>query len=121
MLGLSGDYAPPSRFVRAVAFSTTAIAECNAQRGVYQVFHLLNNFDIPVGLARTVHEGHIYADYTLLTTARDPKNLRFYYKTYEDQSIKMVDLNKMDKNGTKIKKVATASQQNYEDVNAKLK
>jgi len=33
----------------------------------------------------------------------------------------MVDLNKMDKNGTKIKKVATASQQNYEDVNAKLK
>jgi len=121
MLGLPGDYAPPSRFVRAVAFSATAIPEKNAQRGVYQLFHLLNNFDIPVGLARTVHEGHIYSDYTMLTTARDPKNLRFYYKTYEDQTIKMVDLNKMDKNGTKIKKVSTASQQNYEDVNAKLK
>ncbi len=84
MLGLPGDYTPPSRFIRAVAFSATAIPEKNALRGVYQVFHLLNNFDIPVGIARTIHDGVTYSDYTMLTTVRDPKNLRFFYKTYED-------------------------------------
>jgi len=121
MLGLPGDYTPPSRFVRAVAFSSTAIPEKNAQRGVYQVFHLLNNFDIPVGLARTVHNGHIYSDYTMLTTARDSKNLRFYYKTYEDQTIKMVDITKMNKNGKTIKRLTTNAKQNHLDVTQKLK
>jgi len=121
MMGLPGDYTPPARFVRAVAFSATAIPEKNAQRGVYQVFHLLNNFDIPVGLARETNKGVIYSDYTMITTVRDSKNLRFYYKTYEDQTIKMVDLNKMDKNGKKIKILSTESKQTYVDVSSKLK
>jgi len=120
MLGLPGDYAPPARFIRAVAFSATAIPETSATRGVYQVFHLLNNFDIPVGLARTVHNGVIYSDYTMLTTARDPKNLRFYYKTYEDQTIRMVDLNSVDKDAKNIKILSTATEQNYVDMSKKL-
>ena len=121
MLGLPGDYTPPSRFVRAVAFSATAIPEKNAQRGVYQVFHLLNNFDIPVGIARTVHDGVTYSDYTMLTTVRDTQNLKFYYTTYEDQTIKMLDLNRIDKNAKEIKILSTESKQNYVDVSSKLK
>jgi len=121
MLGLPGDYTPPSRFIRAVAFSVTAIPEENAQRGVYQVFHLLNNFDIPVGLARTVHKGHIYSDYTMLTTVRDSKNLRFYYKTYENQNIMMVDLKQIDKDAKMIKLLSTAGSQQHTDVSKKLK
>ena len=121
MLGLPGDYTPPSRFVRAVAFSATAIPEKNAQMGVYQVFHLLNNFDIPVGLARETKNDVIYSDYTMITSLRDSKNLNFYYKTYNDQTIKMVDLNKMDKNGKKIKILSTVSKQTHIDVSSKLK
>ena len=121
MLGLPGDFTPPSRFVNAVAFSATAIAEKNAEQGVYQVFHLLNNFDIPVGIARTVHKGVIYSDYTMLTTVRDSKNLRFYYKTYEDQTIKMLDLKQMDKNAKKIIRLTTKSNQTFVDVSKKLK
>ncbi|HIP19939.1 MAG TPA: choloylglycine hydrolase family protein [Sulfurimonas sp.] len=121
MLGLPGDYTPPSRFVRAVAFSATAIPEKNAQQGVYQVFHLLNNFDIPVGIARTVHKGVIYSDYTMLTTVRDSQNLKFYYTTYEDQTIKMLDLNEVDKNAKEIKILSTESKQHYVDVSSKLK
>ena len=120
MLGLPGDYTPPSRFVRAVAFSATAIPEKNALRGVYQVFHLLNNFDIPVGIARTVHKGVIYSDYTMLTTVRDAQNLRFFYTTYEDQRIKMLDLNKINKNEKAIKIFSTKSTQTYIDISKKL-
>ncbi len=92
MLGLPGDFTPPSRFVRATVFSATAIPEKNAEKGIQQVFHILNNFDIPVGAAREVHDGVIFSDYTMLTVARDSKNIRFYYNTYDDQTLRMVDL-----------------------------
>jgi len=121
MLGLPGDFTPPSRFVRAVAYSATAIPEKNAQRGVYQVFHLLNNFDIPVGIARETHKGVIYSDYTMLTTVRDSKNLKFYYRTYEDQTIKMIDLNDINKNSNIITKFFTSAKQTFIDVSKKLK
>jgi choloylglycine hydrolase len=121
MLGLPGDFTPPSRFVRAVIFSATAIPEKNAQRGVYQVFHILNNFDIPVGVARTVNKGVIYSDYTMITSVRDSRNLRFYYKTYEDQNIKMIDLNEIKKNDTKIRVLLTDEKQTFIDVSKKLK
>lgn len=121
MLGLPGDYTPPSRFVRAVSFSATAIPEKNALQGVYQVFHLLNNFDIPVGLARTVVKDKIYSDYTMITAVRDSKNLRYYYKTYEDQNIKMLDLKEMNKNDTKIRVLLTDEKQTFIDVSKKLK
>jgi penicillin V acylase-like amidase (Ntn superfamily) len=30
----------------------------------------------------------IHTDYTMLTTARDPQSLRYYYKSYDDQTIR---------------------------------
>lgn len=121
MLGLPGDFTPPSRFVRAVAFTASAIPETNAERGINQVFHILNNFDIPVGSARTTHDGVIHSDYTMLTTGRDSKNMKYYFKTYEDQTIRMVDLKKFDLDGKTIKKITTASKQPIEEVSTKLK
>ena len=52
MLGLPGDFTPPSRFIRAVAFSQSAVPVATAEEGVLQAFHLLNQFDIPKGAAR---------------------------------------------------------------------
>ncbi|MFK5921935.1 MAG: choloylglycine hydrolase family protein [Verrucomicrobiota bacterium] len=121
MLGIPGDFTPPSRFVRAVAFSASAIPEKDAQSGIKQVFHILNNFDIPVGAARTTHDGVVHSDYTMFTSARDTKNLRYYYKTYEDQSIRMVDLNKFDLDAKKIKFITTDSEQPIIEVSNKLK
>lgn len=53
MLGLPGDLTPPSRFVRAAVFSATAIPSKTAGEAVFQLFHILNNFDIPVGVRET--------------------------------------------------------------------
>ena len=116
MLGLPGDFTPPSRFVRAAVFSATAIPEKNAEKGIQQVFHILNNFDIPVGAAREVKDGVIYSDYTMLTVGRDPKNLRYFYNTYDDQTLRMIDLSRFDFNGKAIRKISAKSTQPIVDV-----
>jgi choloylglycine hydrolase len=92
MHGLPGDFTPPSRFVRAVAFSQAAIASDTAQGSVLQAFHILNNFDIPLGSVRQMMGGAPIAEFTAWTSASDLKNLRWHFRTYNDQSIRSIDL-----------------------------
>lgn len=121
MLGLPGDFTPPSRFVRAAVFSATAIPSDNAAQGIEQVFHILNNFDIPVGVAREEDNGVLHTDYTMVTTARDPQSLRYYYKTYDDQTIRMVDLTKFDRDGKTIRLLSTKGTQPIVDMTDQVK
>lgn len=121
MWGLPGDFSPPSRFVRAALFSANAIPSDNAAEGIDHVFHILNNFDLPKGIARTNEDGTISADYTQMTTGRDPQNLRFYYRTYDDQTIRMVDMKQLDLDAKEIRKFATASDQPIVDMTSQLK
>ncbi len=48
LVGLPGDYTPPSRLVRAVAFSQAAVQLPTAAETVPQVAHIMNAFDIPL-------------------------------------------------------------------------
>lgn len=121
MAGLPGDFSPPSRFVRAAIFSGTAIPPDNAEDGVLKAFHILNQFDIPVGISREKGNGVVYTDYTLITCVRDPQALRYFFKTYEDQTIKMVDLKKFDLNASGIKQLSTSGKQTYVDISNQLK
>jgi choloylglycine hydrolase len=109
--GLPGDFTSPSRFVRAAVFSSSAIPEMNAKQTVLQMFHILNQFDIPIGSIRTESDGKIYTDYTQVTVVRDPQNLNYYFKTYDDQSIRMIDLKTFAMNGNEIKIINTESKQ----------
>ncbi len=99
MLGLPGDFTPPSRFVRAVAFSQSVFKPKTGEDAIIEAFHVLNQFDIPKGAARE-HEkdehGNILADYTIWTSASDLKAKRFYFRTYDSSQIRMVDLMKMN-------------------------
>jgi choloylglycine hydrolase len=122
MHGLPGDFTPPSRFVRAAVFSATAVPSPNAEEGIFQLFHILNNFDIPVGVSREKDDkGQIHTDYTMLTVARDPQNLRYYWRTYNDQNLKMVDLKKFDLTAKNIKRASTEGQQRVTDMTTTLK
>lgn len=99
MLGLPGDFTPPSRFVRAVAFSQSVLPSKTGDEAVLEVFHILNNFDIPKGSTRDGQKdasGNIEADYTLWTSVTDLKTKRFYFRTYQNSQIRMVDLMKMN-------------------------
>jgi choloylglycine hydrolase len=92
MLGLPGDFTPPSRFVRAVAFSQSAVPNKTADDAVLSIFHILNQFDIPEGSVVNAAVGQPVAEITEWTSVADLKNLRWYFRTHEDQSIHMVDL-----------------------------
>ncbi len=116
MLGLPGDFTPPSRFVRATVFSSTATPAKDSSAGIFSGFHILNNFDIPVGAVRAESDGKTEADRTLLTTMRDPEKLRMYFKTYDDQTVRMVDLNKFDLDAKEVKKLSTKGEQTVIDM-----
>lgn len=96
-LGIPGDVTPPSRFVRAAFFQTTAPKQATAAGTVRQAFQILNNFDIPVGIEFPA--GEVHADIpsaTQWTTATDMTNKVIYYRTMYDSSIRSIDLNKID-------------------------
>lgn len=98
MLGMPGDFTPPSRFVRAVAYSTSVLPAKTGDEAVLQAFHILNNFDIPKGSLREDQKdahGNVIADYTLWTSASDLKARRFYFRTHENSQIRSIDLMKM--------------------------
>lgn len=120
MVGMPGDFTPPSRFVRAAIFSVTAMPSNSSDEGVYQVFHILNQFDIPVGASREKSQGIIYNDSTLITAVRNPQSLKYYFKTYEDQLIKVVDLSKFDFNAREIKRASTSGKEKAIDITASL-
>ena len=90
--GLPGDFTPPSRFVRAAIFSQAAVPNASAEDAVFAAFHILNQFDIPKGSVITGAVGEPSAEITEWTAVSDLKNLRWYFRTHEDQSIRMVDV-----------------------------
>ncbi len=121
MLGLPGDFTPPARFVKAAVYCSTAIPSETTFDAINQVFHILNNFDIPKGVSREISDGVIYPDYTQLTCARDPQNLKYYYKTYNDQTIKEIDLKAFDVNAKDILILSTESTQTVKNITKDLK
>src|SRR5262249_23549097 len=92
LLGLPGDFTPPSRFVRAVVYSQSAAPNATADDAVLSAFHILNQFDIPKGAVMNSAIGQPVAEITEWTSVADLKNLRWYFRTFTDQSIHMVDL-----------------------------
>ena len=121
MLGLPGDFTPPSRFVRAVAFSKSALPVETARDGVLQAFHILNQFDIPKGAARGIEHGKEVADYTLWTSAADLKNLRYYFRTFDNSRIRMVDLKAVDFDAKEIRTISMKGEEQIEDVTSTAK
>lgn len=97
MLGLPGDVTPPSRFVRAAFYQSTAPRQDTAEETVLQCFQILNNFDIPVGVEYPA--GQIPSDIpsaTQWTSATDVKNRVIYYRTMYNSAIRSIDLKQID-------------------------
>lgn len=100
MIGLPGDFTPPSRFVRAVAFSQTAHPTETSDETVYELFRILDNFNLGLGTAEGSDIGHggtsKLRSSTLWTTAFDTKNNILYYHTQHNRRVRMVDLATID-------------------------
>jgi choloylglycine hydrolase len=92
--GIPGDFTPPSRFVRAVAFEQAAVQPATGTDAVQQIFHILNNFDIPVGSVRDEVNGKSVDEWTTWTSVDDLQNLVFAWRTFNDQTLRSVDVRK---------------------------
>ena len=114
MLGMPGDFTPPSRFVRAVAFSQSIFPAQSGREAILNAFHILNNFDIPRGAAREAHrdaEGNVLADHTIWTAASDLQARQFHFRTYANSQIRRVDLMAHDLDGDAILTVAMTGEE----------
>lgn len=97
LLGLPGDVTPPSRFVRAFFWLHSAPAAPDAYSGITQAFHILNNFDIPIGSEFAAGEKiPNLPSATQWTSAADLTHPAFYYRTMYNSQIRKVDLTKID-------------------------
>lgn len=97
LLGIPGDFTPPSRFVRAAFFQAYSPKQDTAQGSVRQAFQILNNFDIPLGVV--FHDGEPPVDMpsaTQWTAATDITNRCIYFRTMYDSKIRSIDLKTID-------------------------
>jgi len=102
LMGLPGDFTPPSRFVRALALTASSRPLATAEDAVFEAFRILDNFNIPVGTTAS-QEGivHDIASATQITTASDLKNRILYFHTMDNRQIQKLDLKKIDFNTVK--------------------
>jgi choloylglycine hydrolase len=126
-LGIPGDYTPPSRFVRAVAYTQTARKTPTSSETVYEVFRIMDNFNLPLGSAEgpdaqlELLKG--MRSSTIWTTAADTNKLLYYYHTQHNRRVRMVDLKEIDfspnKSGIKRFPLDIEKTQDIEDVTPK--
>lgn len=95
-LGLPGDDTPPSRFVRAAFFRATAPQRATAFETVTECFHLLNNFDVPIGIDHAEGECPDIPSATQWTSAIDLTHRKVYYKTAYNNTIRCIDMSAID-------------------------
>lgn len=96
-LGIPGDMTPPSRFVRAAFYQTTARPQENTLDTVLQCFQILNNFDIPIAIEFAAGEKVTdIPSATQWTSASDISNGIIYFRTMYDSRIRSIDLKAID-------------------------
>jgi choloylglycine hydrolase len=90
LFGMPGDPTPPSRFIQTVFALTASETPNDATEALILGQKLLNRVDLPEGLARDPKTGD--SDITQWAVFRDHKNKTYYYRTYNDMTLKAIDL-----------------------------
>ncbi|ERJ12504.1 linear amide C-N hydrolase [Haloplasma contractile] len=88
MQGLPGDSSPPSRFVRLSVFRTNSPISNTVHEEIQQAFHIINRV--------TLVNGENKVDRTQWEVVRDHINRIYYLRTNQNQSIRSINLNRID-------------------------
>lgn len=97
MLGLPGDFTPPSRFVRAAMISNFAPQQKTGYDAAMKAFALLDNLQVPLGV--DFNTGKMITNMpsaTQWTIATDLKGKVIYYHTMYNRTIRSIDMNNID-------------------------
>ncbi|MDA8746044.1 choloylglycine hydrolase family protein [Rubripirellula amarantea] len=124
MIGLPGDFTPPSRFVRAVAFSKSSRPTADGPETIYEMFRILDSFNVPLGAAEgsdaAEEEAFNERSATIWTSASDTRNRVFYFHTQHNRRVQRVNLSKIDFGSLdEIKRVSFEKEQDIRDITPK--
>jgi choloylglycine hydrolase len=92
LLGLPGDWTPPSRFVRATAIAHATLPVESADAAMLSALHIVNAFDIPKGVVRSPEGG----DFTAWSSVIDLAGRRYVLRTYDDPTPRILTLGDLD-------------------------
>lgn len=95
-IGLPGDSSPTSRFVKIAFLAMNAYPVNNPTDLLNVAEHTINNVDIASGVSRTVTNGKESSDYTQWVVFKDLTHKMFYYRTYNDMTLRAIDMSKVD-------------------------
>lgn len=107
MFGLPGDLSPPSRFVRLAVLTRFADRQPDGERTLNLAQHIINTFTIPFGLVTDTlpDKKTVLKESTQWVTFRDLTKRLYYFKTYENQTLRKIDLNRLDFSGAAVKRL----------------
>jgi choloylglycine hydrolase len=124
MIGLPGDFTPPSRFIRAVAFTATARRTADGPETMYEMFRIFDNFNLPLGAAEGSDQQKgpsLMRSSTIWTVVYDTKNKLMYYHTQHNRRVRKVDAGAIDfatlKGRILTRPLDTKKVQDFEEVN----
>ncbi len=116
LLGLPGDNTSPSRFVRAAFYSNGSVRPSNSEEAVTLGWHIINALDIPEGLVINEVLGFVVTRHIAYwSSVKDLTNRIYYYRTYKDMNIRMVDLKRIDLDSGNIRFIPMSYKQQYID------
>eukprot|EP01060_Flectonema_neradi_P006564 TRINITY_DN14444_c0_g1_i8.p1 TRINITY_DN14444_c0_g1~~TRINITY_DN14444_c0_g1_i8.p1 ORF type:complete len:367 (+),score=60.38 TRINITY_DN14444_c0_g1_i8:157-1257(+) len=95
--GIPGDVSPPSRFVKLFylkQYSQMNTPPQNISDGIILATSILNTVFIPKGVVSFKSSESSY-DFTEYSTLKIPSKAQFYFKSYQNNQWRMVDLNKL--------------------------
>ena len=108
MIGLPGDNTPPSRFVRAVAWTQTARPTPDSGETVYEALRILDNFNLPLGGSEGSGAGGDTGDMrssTIWTTVWDLDQRVLYFHTQHNRRLRELRLDGVDFSGDGIRHI----------------
>ena len=103
LVGIPGDYTPPSRFVRAAYLRHFSTKPKSANEAIQLTAHVLNNVDIPLGVSQSMEGKDIIFDTTQWVAIKDLTNNRMLIADYNNRTNYVtLDLNQIFKQSESV-------------------
>jgi choloylglycine hydrolase len=115
--GIPGDFTPPSGFVKTMYLVKSCFPVETGEETVNLADHIMNNVDIPIGAVQGEKGAKDdLPDRTQWTVFKDLTNNKLYFKSYENTTLQVIDLNKVDfAMGAKVLDIPLHSKQIFVD------
>lgn len=101
-LGLPGDFSSSSRFVKAVFVKEKSVCPGGEAESVSQFFHILDAVAMPKGCVMTASGEY---EYTRYSCCCNTDTQIYYWKTYENSTLRTLALHSVDPDGSALHRV----------------